>query len=256
MTEFYDKYLKYKNKYLNLKIELAQEGGVAAAPSHPVLILYNNTTLFGQEMNKYKQTNKDNTEKYTISFDKLYGNTSTYQYKYKSTEFTPMFLTLLNKSKASTNIINDEEKLKTLFLTGNTQVKTKVNLGDQNKIQNTALITTLSNRDPIGQNKEVLTRLTENISIVQKSRKKHFNNLLTFYKTNLPCEEYATKITSNIPDLVETKDNNIKDNIIVTSSNLLLPNDMVLLKSISKNDIKRVYTFQIEQPLIDPLAAQ
>ena len=252
MTEFYDKYLKYKNKYLNLKIELAQEGGVAAAPSHPVLILYNNTTLFGQEMNKYKLANENNSEIYTISFDKLYGNTSTYQYKYNSTEITPMFLTLLDKSKASTKIINEEEKLKTLFLTGNT----KVNLGDQNKIQDKTkpLITILSNRRPIDQNKEVLTRLVENINIVQKSRITHFNNLLTFYKTNLPCGEYATKITSNIPDLVETKDT--KDNIIVTLSNLPLPNDMVLLKSISKNDIKRVYTFKIEQPLIDPLAAQ
>jgi hypothetical protein len=183
----------------------------------------------------------------------MYGNTSTYQYKYGSVDFSPMYLKLLDKSKASTNIINDEEKLKNLFLTGNADVKTKVNLGDQNKIQNKALIKILSSRNPIDQNKEVLTRLTENISIVQKSRKIHFNNLLTFYKTNLPCGEYATKITSNIPDLTETiKDNNI----IVTSSNLLLPNDMVLLKYINKNDPKREYTFQIKQPLIDQLAAQ
>jgi hypothetical protein len=111
MSEFYDKYLKYKNKYLNLKTELAQEGGLKSKkPPHtrPVLILYNSTTNFGKKMDELK---KDFNGEKTILDTDLFIDPNIFQYNIGSNEIKSL-LYFGFKNITKKDEINNKLKIK------------------------------------------------------------------------------------------------------------------------------------------------
>lgn len=283
MTEFYDKYLKYKSKYLDLKIELDQEGGV---PNNYTLVLYNNTTPFGIEMNKIKNISKSKKKYchlnltnqkepgYKIPFTTLYGNTSTFEYNYGTSELTPIFImgnrSLLTKNleisreitpKKKAKLQAQEMKLRNYFLQSN---GTKVCVFDENKCQskiNESVINNYIGYTALRLNSLFLERVQNNISLVQPRRIIAFNSLLTFYKENLIPADYAHIVTI-IPNLNEKVINEIKhmeDNkqvsinktlVSIDPNNFLTPNDMVLI--LKEKNGRTTYRFRLIDPFIVP----
>ena len=283
MTEFYDKYLKYKNKYLNLKVELAQEG--AGKSGDHTLILFNNTTPFGLAMNanKKKDTDAGLTSidlKHRILVETTYGNTSIFKYTIGSKELIPLFSMgdILKESNVKNSPIDaDTEKQlikdflfcdfgkkksliekrkkseKDKFNTSDIPKASKIETGEDNR-EPSILIRELKPKITFSKCKSVLERVNKNIELVNflGYRKDNLDRLANFY-TNLGINDEINII--NLPPndmvLIDKLDNPIippKPKIKSKSRTTDTDTDT----DTNTDKYKAYYEFKIIETLIDP----
>jgi len=135
MSEFYDKYLKYKNKYLNLKTELAQDGGMQG----DVLCIYSSQSKFGQAISGFitdHNNNKKKHKQYKIQAQDLFADPSLFTYKIGEKTVSPFFkfpnsdsfikLSTTNLDKDTIILPEDAENLATGYQKILTKVKEHV----------------------------------------------------------------------------------------------------------------------------------
>jgi tRNA splicing endonuclease len=221
MTDFNQKYLKYKNKYISLKEQI---GG----NNKPVMIYYDDTDklldFFKEIKEKYKQNvkeslsinNKNNISKsiYTIKIKDINGIPNLYTYEYGSHEVKPLFFWHLNG-------INTDAKLGSNFTIKETENANKFKQFSIYKIDKTNENEMITSINPDYQKSEALklmkrvNEVTNNASY-RRENFKNFLNMYEFYQENVKSK-FATEFSDRFGNFLK---NSNKQNPIGTSGTI------------------------------------
>jgi len=239
MSEFYDKYLKYKNKYLNLKIELAQDGGVACTPqSRSFLILYNSTTNFGIKMNQLKDNDYDKEK--TILNDQAFIDPNVFQYEIGTNKIKSMLYFGFKNSLSSDTKIQIDQDIKKL--------KPKFEIKPNEK-----KITRIGHDKDDENFKQFMNLTNDKFNATKDDIRVKLDNLINSIISKLSVNDWTNTPPKpgNLRSEIEKVKATINNNLVVTAPLFKGIDSVVLVTDLKKNDTGTGLKFKILKNLVN-----